>query len=226
MKIAIIPARKGSKRIPDKNIKDFAGRPIITYSIEAAKKSALFDRIVVSTDSKKIADIAIKAGAEIPFMRPLELSDDMTGTTEVLVYTLKRLKKKGLKIEYACQIYATAPFVTAEHLRKGFDILKEYGAKAVLAVTTSAHSVFRSLKKEDDGSLKSVWAQYQETRSNDLPETYHDAGQFVWVNVNSFLKQGKIYGANLYPMLIPRYMVQDIDTHEDWKAAEIMYDVC
>ena len=230
MKAAIIPARGGSKRIPGKNIKDFAGRPIITYSIEAALKSSLFDRIIVSTDSEEIAKVARDEGAEVPFIRPASLADDVSTTLEVVSHALEWFKGQRINISQACLIYATAPFIKSENLRKGFSELCEKNSDAVFGVTTYAFPVCRSLKISDKGLLQELWSEHEASRSNDLEEVYHDAGQFYWLANNAlkseFLIERKIYSRKVVPLLIPRYLVQDIDTMEDWTRAELMYKVC
>ena len=223
--IAVIPARGGSKRIPDKNIKPFLGKPIIAYSIEAAKNAGIFDRIIVSTDSKEIASIAKESGAEVPFMRPCELADDQTGTDAVILHALKRLMEDGEKIDYICCIYATAPFVKAEYIIKGYNILRDKNATSCFSVTTYPFPIFRSLKINSQNRLEMFWPEYREQRSQDLPEAYHDAGQFYWANVKKYLKEKQFYSKDAVPVILPRYLVQDIDTIEDWKTAEKMYSV-
>lgn len=223
MKVAIIPARGGSKRIPDKNIRLFAGKPIIAYSIEAAKASRLFERIIVSTDSGKIAAIANKYGAETPFIRPPELSDDHATSIAVLIHALQWLKDSGEEVQYGCFIYATAPFVQPEYLKQGFDLIEQEKAASAFSVTSFAASVFRAMKIDEQGRLRMIQPEYELTRSNDLQETYHDAGQFYWVDAGKFLQSGKIYTDDALPVVLPRYLVQDIDTEEDWQTAELMF---
>jgi pseudaminic acid cytidylyltransferase len=221
--IAIIPARGGSKRIPNKNIKLFAGQPIISYSIKAAQKSGLFDRIIVSTDSERIAKVAEKCGAEVPFVRPPELSDDFTGTVPVLLHALNWLKEHKSPADYFCCIYATAPFVQPEYIVKGFTCLKRKNISVAFSVTTFPYPIFRALKIARNGGVEMFWPEHENTRSNDLPEAYHDAGQFYWGKTEKFLKKKKLFSSNAAPVVIPRYLVQDIDTPEDWKTAEKMY---
>ena len=224
MNVAIIPARGGSKRIPGKNIKKFVGKPIISYSIEAAQKCGVFDRIVVTTDCEEIAAVARDCGAETPFMRPAELSDDLTPTTPVLLHALNWLADHGAPAEYACCIYATAPFIKPEYLKLGLEVLIEKKASSAFAVTTFAFPIFRALQIDKDGRLQMLWPEHELTRSNDLPETYHDAGQFYWLDTESFLKEKQVYGPDARPVILPRYLVQDIDTPEDWDMAERMYE--
>lgn len=223
--IAIIPARGGSKRIPHKNIKCFCGKPMIAYSIEAAKEAAIFDRIVVSTDSKEIATIAKEFGAEVPFMRPAELSDDYTGTDAVTFHALKQLMEDGGKIDYICCIYATAPFVKAEYIIKAYNLLRDKNAASCFSVTTYPFPIFRSLKINDQSRLEMFWPEYRETRSQDLPESYHDAGQFYWADVKKYLTEKQFYSKDAVPVILPRYLVQDIDSPEDWETAEKMFSV-
>jgi len=225
MILAIIPARGGSKRIPQKNIKLFMGQPIISYSINAAKYSGLFDNIIVTTDSKEIARVAEKCGAEIPFIRPAELSDDFTGTDEVILHALNWFINKDINIDYVCCIYATAPFVKAEYIREGFEILRKMGSTSSFSVTTYPYPIFRSLKINNSGKLQMLWPEHWQTRSQDLFEVYHDAGQFYWADVKKYLVEKRFLGESAVPVIIPRYLVQDIDTIEDWKRAEIMFQV-
>jgi pseudaminic acid cytidylyltransferase len=223
--IAIIPARGGSKRIPDKNIKAFSGKPIIAFSIETAKISGLFEKIIVSTDSREIAHIAKEYGAEVPFMRPKELSDDFTPTAPVLLHALKRLRENGVAPNYVCCIYAAAPFVQPDYIKKGLGLIMSKRVASVYSVTTFPFSIFRALNISEAGYLRMFWPEHELTRSNDLPEAYHDAGQFYWLDRKKFLKSKKIYSGDALPIILPRGLVQDIDTPEDWESAEAMYEV-
>jgi pseudaminic acid cytidylyltransferase len=223
--VTVIPARGGSKRIPHKNIKPFCGRPMIAYSIEAAKNAGIFDRIIVSTDSKEIASIAKDLGAEIPFMRPVELADDFVGTDSVILHALKWLMEDGGKIDFICCIYATAPFVKAEYIVKGYNLLLDNNATTSFSVTTYPFPIFRSLKINSQSRLEIFWQKYRGTRSQDLPEAYHDAGQFYWADAKKYLKEKQFYSKDAVPVILPRYLVQDIDTPEDWETAEKMYAV-
>ncbi len=224
-KIAVIPARGGSKRIPRKNIKDFCGQPIIAYSIQAALKSELFDRIIVSTDDSDIADIALKCGAEVPFMRPASLSDDFTGTLPVINHAINWLKEHGEAIEYICCIYATAPFIRSEYVREGYEKLIKSRKSFAFTITTYPFPIQRSVRILDDGSLDAFYPEFFETRSQDLEEAYHDAGQFYWGKVEAFLNNEILFSPVSVPVLLPRFLVQDIDTPEDWKRAELMFKV-
>lgn len=227
MNIAIIQARGGSKRIPRKNIKDFLGEPIINYSIKTALScDNVFDKVIVSTDSEEIAKTAQSAGAEIPFMRPAELADDFTNTADVMIHAIKESEKVyNEKIEYVCCIYATAPFLRTSDLKKGFELMKTRKVSSVFSVTSFPFPVFRAQKIMDEGHLEMIWPEYELTRSNDLPETYHDAGQFYWLDAQKFLQNPQIYAKDSLPVILPRMLVQDIDTPEDWETAEIMYKV-
>ena len=222
MNVCIIPARGGSKRIPKKNIRDFLGKPMLAYSIQAAIQSGLFQRIIVSTDSEEIADIAKQYGAEVPFMRPAELADDHAGTDAVMTHALKYCQTHGCDPKFACCIYATAPFIRVVDLVKGLDLLETTSAGRALAVTSFPFPVLRGQRISDDGLLEMQWPEYRMARSQDLEESYHDAGQFCCLRVGTFLNNpDRSYSAA--PVVIPRHLVQDIDTEEDWKRAELMY---
>lgn len=220
--IAIIPARGGSKRIPKKNIKDFFGKPLIVYSIQAAIDSKLFDRIIVSTDDEKIANIAKEYGAEIPFLRPKELSDDFSGTDAVINHTLDFLKKQGEEFDFCCTIYATAPLLEKEFLIEGFEKLKNSKAKNAFSSTSMPFPIQRTFKLNKDGRCEMFYPEHYLTRSQDLEEAYQDAGQFYWSNlkINS---EKNMFSQDSIPIVLPRHLVQDIDTLEDWKRAEFMY---
>ncbi len=225
MIIAIIPARGGSKRIPNKNIKLFAGQPIISYSIRVAQETELFDRIIVSTDSLEIADIAREYGADVPFLRPAELANDFAGTDEVVCHAVEWLAKEGRQPEFICCIYATAPFIQASYLKQGYDKLVSSDATSVFSVTTYPYPIYRSLKITEKGHIEMLWPEYKDARSQDLPETYHDAGQFYWANTNKFMQQKMLFAKDSLPVILPRYLVQDIDTVGDWETAQRMYSV-
>jgi pseudaminic acid cytidylyltransferase len=223
IKIAIIPARGGSKRIPNKNIKLFAGQPIISYSIRVAQETKMFNKIIVSTDSLEIAKVAKEYGAEVPFLRPAELANDFANTDEVMYHSLDWLAKEGMQPEYFCCIYATAPFIQARFLKLGYEKLVSYGVASVFSVTTYPYPIFRSLKITKKGFIEMIWPEYTNFRSQDLPEAYHDAGQFYWANTNKFLKSKTLFAEDSLPLILPRYFVQDIDTMEDWEIAEMLF---
>ena len=221
--VAIIPARGGSKRIPNKNIKPFIGKPIIAYSIEAALETAIFTRIIVSTDSEEIAEVARHHGAEVPFFRPAELSDDYTGTDAVIAHSLRWLLDRGEAVNTICCIYATAPFIRPEYIIQGYDLLTKHGVDACFSVTTFPYPIFRALKLTGKGHLAMFWPEHFMSRSQDLPQAYHDAGQFYWSTVHRYIREKTFLSDDTCPVILPRHLVQDIDTPEDWTVAEIIY---
>ena len=164
-------------------------------------------------------------GAEVPFIRPAELADDFTGTIPVLLHALNWLSEHGFATDYFCCIYATAPFVQPEHIIEGFNLLKKRNASTAFSVTTFPYPIFRALKIGEDGCIEMFWPEHENSRSNDLPEAYHDAGQFYWGNTKKFMNEKTLFSSDAVPILIPRYLVQDIDTPEDWETAEKMYSV-
>jgi pseudaminic acid cytidylyltransferase len=226
--VAIIPARGGSKRIPRKNVKLFAGLPMIAHSIKAARDSGVFDRIIVSTDDAEIIEIANAYGAETPFMRPPELANDYATTSSVLLHALDFLKTNGCEVKMFSCIYATAPFLRAIDIRRGFELLRTSGATSALTVTAYAFPVFRALKMESTGRVNFLWPEYRVTRSQDLPIAYHDAGMCYIFNTEHFIAlkgqypdgQMPIILQDAVPIILPSTMVQDIDTPEDWERAE------
>ncbi len=171
----------------------------------------------------KIADIAKGYGAEVPFLRPAELANDFAGTAEVVCHAIERLSKEGGQPEVICCIYATAPFIQASYLKQGFDKMASSDATSVFSVTTYAYPIYRSLKITEKGHIKMIWPEYENRRSQDLPEAYHDAGQFYWANTNKFMKTKELFAKDSLPVILPRYLVQDIDTMEDWEIAEMMF---
>ena len=222
--IAIIPARGGSKRIPRKNIKPFFGKPLIAYSIETALNSKLFDKVIVSTDDEKIAEVARSYGADVPFIRPKELSDDFTGTVDVTEHALSWLKEHGEQYDFVCTIYATAPLLQPEYLVEGFEKLKNSDAVYAFSATSMPFPIQRTFKVNEDGRCEMFTPEHYKTRSQDLEEAYQDAGQFYWQNL---LKSSEepLFGKDSIPIILPRHLVQDIDTPEDWKRAEVMYAI-
>jgi pseudaminic acid cytidylyltransferase len=223
MKVAIIPARGGSKRIPRKNIKPFYGKPIIVWSIEAAMDSGCFDRVVVSTDDQEIAEVAKQHGAEVPFMRPKSLSDDFTGTTAVVNHAIEWLNGEGGAVDLACCIYATAPFVRAVDISSGLALLDESGADFSFSVTTFPFPIQRAIKIRNDQRCEMFQPEMFNQRSQDLEEAFHDAGQFYWGKAEAWLKDKMMFSPSAIPYILPRIRVQDIDTMEDWENAEIVY---
>jgi len=221
--VAIIPARGGSKRIPRKNIKPFAGKPIIAYSIEAALQSRLFDRVIVSTDDREIAAVAESLGAEVPFYRPPELADDHAGTSAVVKQCLEWLISHDEPATHVCCLYATAPFIRVDSLRQGYQRLIESGKSYAFSVTSFPFPIQRAIRINADGCVEAVSPDAIFCRSQDLEETYHDAGQFYWGTANAFLHDVTIFSSASVPIILPRYLVQDIDTMEDWRRAELMF---
>jgi pseudaminic acid cytidylyltransferase len=225
VKVAIIPARGGSKRIPRKNIRNFVDRPMIAYSINCALLSGLFDRVIVSTDDNEIAEVAKKCGAEVPFMRPQELSDDHAGTTEVIAHAIKWLQSQGTNPSAVCCIYATAPFIRQDDLKQGLATLERGNWQYVFSATTFGFPIFRAFQKTSEGGLEMVFPEHFMTRSQDLPETLHDAGQFYWGQSQAWLDHVRIFDIVSTVVMIPHWRVQDIDTLEDWERAQVMWQV-
>jgi pseudaminic acid cytidylyltransferase len=223
MKIAVIPARGGSKRILKKNIRDFHGRPIIAYSIEKALETGLFDRVIVSTDSHEIAEIARRWGAETPFIRPENISDDFTGTNPIVRHAIKWFNENDELVDYACCIYATSPFLRVEFLQEGWKTLVDRGQLFAFSVTSFPFPIQRAISIGNDGGIEPFMKIDIRKRSQDLDEFYHDAGQFYWGTAKAFLDEEPLYSTKSTGVILPRYLVQDIDTLEDWKCAELMY---
>lgn len=222
--IAIITARGGSKRIPRKNIKDFLGKPIIAYSIEASLESSLFEEVMVSTDDTEIAEVAQRYGAKVPFMRSAKNSDDFATTADVLVEVLENYEKLGKQFQYACCLYPTAPFVTNEKLQKAFDLLIEHQADSVIPVAAFSYSIWRSLKIEN-GKLQMNFPENLNKRSQDLPVAYHDVGQFYFFDVKKFLATKRLFSDFSVPLCVSELEMQDIDNEIDWKLAELKYNL-
>jgi len=222
MKICVIPARGGSKRIPMKNIQDFCGKPIIAWSIDTALKSNLFDKVVVTTDNAEIASVAKKYGAEVPFVRPADLSDDFSGTNAVVKHAIQWFISNGMNIDYACCLYATAPFVCSKYLEEGYRKLIRTQKSFAFSVTTFPFPIKRALRIKGD-CVEPIWPENTMARSQDFEEAYHDAGQFYWGKANAFLDNKVLFSNKSIPVIIPRYLVQDIDSVEDWKRAELMF---
>ncbi|WP_147818856.1 pseudaminic acid cytidylyltransferase [Salidesulfovibrio onnuriiensis] len=221
--VAIIPARGGSKRIPRKNIREFAGKPIIAHSIETALKSGLFESVVVSTDDEDIAEVAREYGAETPFLRPADLADDFTGIVSVIRHAVQQLQDDGRNVINVCCMFATAPFIVPADLAAGLEALKN--APAAFSVTSFAYPIFRSLRMEEDGRLEMFHPENLNARSQDLPQAWHDAGQFYWARKDFLLSGGEFLMGDAVGIVIPRHRVQDIDDEEDWVRAEAMYRV-
>lgn len=225
MRLAVIPARGGSKRIPRKNIKLFGGKPMIAWSIAAALESGCFDHVVVSTDDNEIAEVARHHGAEVPFVRPPELSDDHTGTIPVIRHAIEWFSEHEQMPVQVCCIYATAPFVRADDIRRGLDVLTSAGSDYAFSVTSYPFPIQRAIRITPQGRVEMFNPEYFNTRSQDLEEAYHDAGQFYWGRAAAWLTGQVIFGPHAAAVRLPRYRVQDIDTAEDWQMAESLFRV-
>ncbi|MFP8965836.1 pseudaminic acid cytidylyltransferase [Pokkaliibacter sp. CJK22405] len=224
-RVAVIPARGGSKRIPRKNIRPFAGRPLISYSIQAALDSGVCDRVLVSTDDEEIAEVARTCGAEVPFVRPADLSDDFTGTGAVVNHALRELEHSGVAIDYVCCIYATAPLIRAERVRAAFEALAQAPEMShAFSVGRYGYPVMRSLVSEGQG-VRMLFPEHMGTRSQDLPPVFHDAGQFYWSRRQALADNVLMFSPHSIPIELPAWEVQDIDTPEDWRRAEILYEI-
>lgn len=219
--LAIIPARGGSKRIPRKNIKNFLGKPIIAYSIEAALKSELFDEVMVSTDDEEIARVAREFGARVPFMRSEKNADDYATTVEVLLEVLSEYKKGDLDFDQVCCLYPTAPFVTEADLKKGLKLLEK--ATSSLPVVEFEFPIQRAFKKHKERNIQFAWPEHEKTRSQDLETYFHDAGQWYWIKTEDLEKKETLITSNCKVVEKSRVAVQDIDTLEDWELAEMKY---
>ena len=218
--VAIIPARGGSKRIPRKNLKPFDGVPMIVRSIRTALESQLFDQVVVSTDDEEIAEVARAHGAQVPYLRPASLADDFTGTAAVIVHALYQLPA----FDYTCCIYATAPLLQVRFLRQGLELLEQHPEKSfAFSVTDFGFPVQRALTLDEQGALTSLYPEFRNTRSQDLPAAFQDAGQFYWGRSEAWLRGDVLFSPVSLPVILPRHLVQDIDTLEDWTRAEYLY---
>ena len=220
-KLAIITARGGSKRIPRKNIKDFCGKPILCYSIEAAFASRAFDEVMVSTDDAEIAEIARSAGADVPFFRSAEMAGDYASTDDVIMEVLKEYEKRGIFFEAFCCIYPTAPFLTGKRLKDAMDLLKT--ADSVMPVVPFSYPPQRGLIVNEHGFVERQFPEYATARSQDLPKIYHDCGQFYACRTAPFMEAGTTDVEKLVPLVLSEMEVQDIDTPDDWEIAEIKY---
>jgi len=219
--LAILPARGGSKRIPRKNIRPFAGRPMLAWPLAAAREAGCFARIVVSTDDAEIAEVARGEGAEVPFLRPAGLADDFTPTAAVVAHAVEAL---GCGPDTAvCCIYPTAPFLTAADLLRGLELLQAGGPSFVFPVARYAFPIQRALRRGADGRIEMFDPASFATRSQDLEEAWHDAGQFYWARAATWSAGGPVFRPDAVGLELPRYRVQDIDTEEDWRRAELMH---
>jgi N-acylneuraminate cytidylyltransferase len=224
MNIAIIPARGGSKRIPRKNIKLFHGKPMIAYSIEAALHSGCFDKVIVSTDDVEIAEVAKQYGAEVPFLRPNEISDDHATTMDVMTHAITWCVENNWNIDNVCCLYATAPFVTSTYLKQGLKKLTNDDCEYVFSATSFPFPIQRAIKIAQNGEVNMFSPENELVRSQDLEEAYHDAGQFYWGKKEAFLEKKSIFSPHSKIVLIPRKRVQDIDTQEDWELAYLLFE--
>ena len=221
--LCIIPARGGSKRIPRKNIKEFLGKPIIAYSIEAAIKSQLFDEVMVSTDDEEIAEIATKFSANVPFLRTDENADDHATLADVLIEVLNNYAANDMNFENICCILPTAPLTSKERLKQAFEKLKNGQLESVCPVVSFSYPILRALEFSTDEKLKMIWPEYLKTRSQDLKPAYHDTGSFYWVKKAPLLEQKTLFCKNGSAIVLPETEIQDIDTEIDWKLAELKY---
>lgn len=223
MRLAVIPARGGSKRIPRKNIRPFGGRPMIAWSIDAALRSGCFDRVIVSTDDAEIAEVARAEGAEVPFLRPAALSDDHTGTIPVIAHAVQWHVDAGQAPGEVCCLYATAPFVQPDDLQRGLALLQSSGAQYAFSVTSYAFPIQRAIRIDAQGRVAMFDPAQFNTRSQDLEEAFHDAGQFYWGRAAAWLQGLRIFSPEAVAVHLPRHRVQDIDTPEDWTRAEWLW---
>jgi pseudaminic acid cytidylyltransferase len=223
--LAIIPARGGSERILKKNIKSFLGKPIIAYSIEAALKSGLFDEIMVSTDDDEIAEIAIKYGATVPFLRSHKNADAFATTFDVINEVVLKYKSLNKIFDYTCCIYACAPFVTKNKLIEAFDLIKKESFDSVLPITTFGFPIQRAFKIDKNNKTAFFNPEFSLTRSQDLEQSYHDVGQFYWMNTNNCLQKKAMITDNTGSIVVSEMQAQDIDTELDWKLAELKYEL-
>jgi pseudaminic acid cytidylyltransferase len=224
MRIAVIPARGGSKRIPRKNIKEFCGKPMIAWAITTALESELFDHVIVSTDDEEIAAISMKWGAETPFSRPAELADDLTPTVPVIAHAVKACLDNAWEVKSACCIYPCSPFLQADDLITAFDLLQKNNADFVYPVTEYAHPIQRAMRQLQSGQMQFISPENELTRTQDLEKLYHDSGQFYWGRASAWLEHRRMHTDGL-GMTIPSWRVVDIDSMDDWKRAEDIYKV-
>lgn len=222
MRIAVIPARGGSKRIPRKNIRDFLGKPIIARPVRVAKESGLFAHVIVSTDDTEIAEVARRNGAEVPFMRPAELSGDYVATADVIAHAARFAISQGWQVDAICCIYATAAFVEPRDIQAGFEALQSGPWAYVFSATHFRAPIFRSFKQRAEGGIEMFFPHFFKTRSQDLPIALHDAGQFYWGTTSAWLEQKQVFAAHSTVVLLPTWKVQDIDTEDDWQHAELL----
>jgi N-acylneuraminate cytidylyltransferase len=223
MRLAVIPARGGSKRIPHKNIRLFNGKPMIAWSIAAAQDSGCFDVVAVSTDDREIAAVAERYGAAVPFLRPTELADDHVGTFPVVRHAVEWYCRDAVAPSEVCCVYATAPFLDPVDIRYGLDVLEAQGSGFAFAVTSFPSPIQRALRLNDDSRVEMFHPEHFSARSQDLEPAYHDAGQFYWGRTSAWRNEKRVFGPQATAVILPRYRVQDIDTEEDWEMAEHLF---
>lgn len=221
--VAIITARGGSKRIPRKNVRPFRGKPMLVWPLQAALACGRFDEVMVSTDDPEIAGIARQYGASVPFLRSARTADDFASTPDVLMEVLETHRSRGITFETACCIYPTAPFLTPQALNDGYDRLQSGSFDVVMPVVAFSYPILRSLKRHESGQIELTWPENLNRRSQDLPPSYHDAGQFYWFRVEAFLRDRVLLGPNTGSILLPETHVQDIDSEADWSLAEFKH---
>ena len=223
MNLAIIPARQGSKRIPEKNTRLFKGKPIIAYSIETALNASFIDKVIVSTNDEKTAEIAQSFGAEVPFIRPEQYSHDLATTMEVIHHAMNWFEDQGAQLSNICCIYATAPFIQKSVLEQGYLAIQQKPFDFAFPVVPFESPIQRALSRHSDGTVKMLYPEHASTRTQDFETTYHDAGQFYWGTAEAFRKQKPFFGPNTYSIVLPEECAQDIDTESDWKKAELLH---
>jgi pseudaminic acid cytidylyltransferase len=223
MRLAIIPARGGSKRIPRKNVRNFCGAPMIAWSIKTALESGLFDHVIVSTEDDEIARCAINCGAEVPFRRPHDLADDFTPTRDVINHAIREFSALAGQPTQVCSIYATAPFLISSDLMASLELLEQSDTNFVFAAAEYPFPIQRAFRRQLDGTLAMFQPEHRLTRSQDLEPAFHDAGQFYWGTAQAFLDRVPMFEGRSLPFLLPRRRVIDIDTPEDWELAELMW---
>ncbi|MEX0450468.1 pseudaminic acid cytidylyltransferase [Spiribacter sp. 218] len=225
MNLCVIPARGGSKRIPRKNIREFCGKPIIAWSIEAALASDCFDLVIVSTDDDEIAAVARQWGADVPFMRPMKLADDYAGTLSVIGHATEWVLCEYPALEAVCCLYPTAPLVEAVDIRRGRDVLEQGDWEYCFTATEFSAPIFRGFTESGNGGIEMVFPEHFETRSQDLPVVLHDAGQFYWGRPQAWRKERPLFGSNSCPLRLPNWRVSDIDNENDWRRTELIAEV-
>jgi pseudaminic acid cytidylyltransferase len=224
VRIAIIPARGGSRRIPRKNVRPFCGKPMIAWTIDTAVSSRLFDRIITSTEDEEICAIAVQYGAECPFVRPPQLADDYATTGAVMAHATRWALDQGWTLDAVCCLYATAPFMTADDVSRGLDTLLAGGWSYAFAAAEFAAPIHRAFKPRDDGGVEMFFPEFFATRSQDLPRALHDAGQFYWGRPSAWVEERRIFDRSSAPIVIPRWRVHDIDDPDDWTRAELLFN--